>query len=512
MSIGQLIKQLISGKDGNVRKMGDLLFGNNTLYSRYSQSVNLTDEQRAAANLQGIGRLRDLREAAALSPALAAALQAYTKAETKVQQKALLDDLVDKWAQTDPNYSVGTRFSAPMLRTANEGVALTPGQEQAMLLAGGVSDEYKEKLHELRTKIAALDAFSGEKSSVIYVQSKEQMESFLKTVRETYGKLTDNVYENLLFQTRLQPYLNKIGLKLENGEFKLDFTDVAALFGEVYARSPEKAFVDLGEFLAYSKISSGDNAFTELSSLMVQYSLDAIHSGTFEQYAEALGKEAMEKLGHKTGTEKDDTLYGNELANFITGGEGNDVLNGGDGKDILHGGLGDDRLYGGNNSADTYVFEKGHGKDVVSEYANCRKSSRCLHNRLRKISLQDLKRRIAVQTAVWLHSVIKINKAAQLLLPMFQTLKRLFLMPHLHQGTDNPLRLTVGLRTGNPGKLLTNPVLVTGYTESMVGRAFVFRTVVGVNALNQVWAGINQVFGQKLGGAVCGFVRQNGGV
>ena len=359
-----------TGKDGNVRKMGDLLFGNNTLYSRYSQSVNLTDEQRAAANLQGIGRLRDLREAAALSPALAAALQAYTKAETKAQQKALLDDLVDKWAQTDPNYSVGTRFSAPMLRTANEGVALTPGQEKAMLLVGSVSDEYKEKLHELRTKIAALDAFSGEKSSVIYVQSKEQMESFLKTVRETYGKLTDNVYENLLFQTRLQPYLNKIGLKLENGEFKLDFTDVAALFGEVYARSPEKAFVDLGEFLAYSKISSGDNVFTELSSLMAQYSLDAIHSGTFEQYAEALGKETMEKLGHKTGTEKDDTLYGNELANFITGGEGNDVLNGGDGKDILHGGLGDDRLYGGNNSADTYVFEKGHGKDVVSEYAN----------------------------------------------------------------------------------------------------------------------------------------------
>ena len=395
-----------TGKDGNVRKMGDLLFGNNTLYSRYSQSVNLTDEQRAAANLQGIGRLRDLREAAALSPALAAALQAYTKAETKAQQKALLDDLVDKWAQTDPNYSVGTRFSAPMLRTANEGVALTPGQEQAMLLAGGVSDEYKEKLHELRTKIAALDAFSGEKSSVIYVQSKEQMESFLKTVRETYSKLTDNVYENLLFQTRLQPYLNKIGLKLENGEFKLDFTDVAALFGEVYARSPEKAFVDLGEFLAYSKISSGDNAFTELSSLMAQYSLDAVNSGTFEQYAEALGKEAMEKLGHKTGTEKDDTLYGNELANFITGGAGddaisgyggndilhggagNDTLNGGSGNDTLHGGVGNDTLNGdtgsdrlvggagndtlngGHYEADTYVFEKGHGKDVVSEYGS----------------------------------------------------------------------------------------------------------------------------------------------
>ena len=81
---------------------------------------------------------------------------------------------------------------------------------------------------------------------------------------------------------------------------------------------------------------------------------------------------------------------------------------------------------------------------------------------------------------------------------MLRTVKRLFIMPPLHQGADNPLRFAVGLRTGNPGKLLTNPVLITGYSKSMVGRAFVFRTVVGVNALDQVWAGINQVFGQKL--------------
>ena len=97
-----------------------------------------------------------------------------------------------------------------------------------------------------------------------------------------------------------------------------------------------------------------------------------------------------------------------------------------------------------------------------------------------------------------LNRIIEINKAAQLLLPMLRTVKRLFLMPHLYQGADNPLCLTVGLRTGNPGKLLTNPVLITGYSKSMVGRAFVFRTVVGVNALDQVWSGINQVFGQKL--------------
>ena len=355
------------GKDGKVRTMGDLLLSNNPFYSRYSQAVKLTNEQRTTANLQGVGRLRDLREAAALSPDLAKVLLAYTKAETKAQQKALLDNLVDNWAKTDPNYSVGSKFSTSMIRTANEGVGLTPSQGSSMLLAGEVSDEYKAKLHELRTKIATLDAFSGEKSDVIYTQSKQQMEDFLKIVRETYEKLTDAVYENLLFQTRLKPYLNQIGITLENGEFKLDFSRVTALFSEIYGRNPEKAFIDLGEFLAYSNISTESSEFAKLSSLMSQYSLDAINKGTFERYAETLGKEAMEKLGHKVGTDKADALYGNRLANVLIGGAGDDKLEGGSGKDILNGGSGNDLLYGGSNEADTYVFAKGHGKDVVSD-------------------------------------------------------------------------------------------------------------------------------------------------
>ena len=98
------------GKDGKVRTMGDILLSNNPFYSRYSQAVKLTNEQRTTANLQGVGRLRDLREAAALSPDLAKVLLAYTKAETKAQQKALLDNLVDNWAKTDPNYSVGSKI------------------------------------------------------------------------------------------------------------------------------------------------------------------------------------------------------------------------------------------------------------------------------------------------------------------------------------------------------------------------------------------------------------------
>ncbi|PSJ81461.1 adhesin [Neisseria iguanae] len=82
--------------DGSTAQMGDLLLAADHLHSRYTDTVEMTEEQMQAANLQGIGRLRDLREAAALSESLAETLKAYSAAETKAAQQALLDDLVGK--------------------------------------------------------------------------------------------------------------------------------------------------------------------------------------------------------------------------------------------------------------------------------------------------------------------------------------------------------------------------------------------------------------------------------
>ncbi|MFC5921038.1 calcium-binding protein [Neisseria weixii] len=105
----------------------------------------------------------------------------------------------------------------------------------------------------------------------------------------------------------------------------------------------------------------------------------------FEQYAEQLGGTALTKLGHQLGTDADETLRGTDLSNFLLGGEGNDTLegrngddilsggnghdtlNGGTGNDTLTGGAGNDKLNGGSSEADTYVFAKGHGQDVVSD-------------------------------------------------------------------------------------------------------------------------------------------------
>ena len=64
-----------------------------------------------------------------------------------------------------------------------------------------------------------------------------------------------------------------------------------------------------------------------------------------------------------------DSLSGDEGDDRLEGGEGDDSLSGGAGHDTLIGGAGNDWLFGGSNESDTYVFAKGHGQDIVSEYA-----------------------------------------------------------------------------------------------------------------------------------------------
>lgn len=66
--------------DGSTAQMADLALAADHLFSRHSEAVELTEEYRQAPNLQGMGRLRDLREAAALSGSLLAVLAAYTEA------------------------------------------------------------------------------------------------------------------------------------------------------------------------------------------------------------------------------------------------------------------------------------------------------------------------------------------------------------------------------------------------------------------------------------------------
>ncbi|HFJ2161521.1 TPA: hypothetical protein ACGTPM_001588, partial [Salmonella enterica] len=68
----------------------------------------------------------------------------------------------------------------------------------------------------------------------------------------------------------------------------------------------------------------------------------------------------------------DATLEAEQVVNreyTLTGTAGNDRLTGWSSHDVLIGGAGDDYLAGGNNGSDRYLFEPGHGHDVIEDYA-----------------------------------------------------------------------------------------------------------------------------------------------
>jgi len=379
--------------DGNEKQMGDLNLAADHFHSRYADSLPLTDEQQQAPNLRGSGRVRDLREAAAESPDVAAALQAYANAQTKEEQLALRDQLLRAWAGTDKRFTTEGVLKAAsknvvMASKGKNAVRLTPGQAAALgTIQGpsiwsllGIEDPEQKKKAALLEKVGILDAFTGTDSS--------------------------HLYDGLLFQTRLKPYLNAIRFGMsKDGKLQLDYSGVAALFDEVHAKNPGKAFTDLGELLAKGNADGKNTAMAPLAEQFVQFTAEARQNGTFAQYADVLGKKNLETLGHRIGGDGNDSLSGNESANYLSGengddtlngyggndilngGAGNDILYGNQGQDTLHGDEGNDRLYGGEGSdildggagndlldggskeRDTYLFRAGHGKDTVSDYA-----------------------------------------------------------------------------------------------------------------------------------------------
>ena len=404
-------------EDGNEHIMGDLRLSADRLHSRYSNSIPLTDEQQQEVNLRGSGRLRDLREAAAQSSELAEVLQQYKNAATKEEQLALRHKLLKAWADTDPQRFEDFKSTMKTMIQSEErkGIGLTPSQVEHMneiMVMGfwkvlGQPDPAGQKQAELNRRIAILDAFTGTRSPNLYYFSKEEAQHIVDTVNDTYERLADSLYDGLLFQTRLRPYLDAIRLRInEAGEYGIDYSGVSALFTEIHKKNPGKAFTDLGELLAKGNADGKNTAMAPLAEQFVQFAAEAEQNGTFAQYADILGKKNLETLGHRIGGDGNDSLSGNESANYLSGengddtlrgyggndvlngGTGNDSLSGGDGDDVLNGeegndtleggaghdtldgGTGNDQLYGGNNESDTYLFRAGHGKDVVNDYAS----------------------------------------------------------------------------------------------------------------------------------------------
>ena len=384
--------------DGTKGEFGDLDFATNPVFSYFTDEIQLTEEQQMRPDVMGIGHVRNLREAAATSDTLATILDAYSAAETKTEQLALLDSLKNAWARTA--YDFGTYndivFLEPYIRsTTGKGIALTPSQEKRISDDPfSVSHDIQQEANSLVNKVKVLDAFSGLYTHYVYVTSDAMAQRFIDTVKSADKALSDSIYQSLLFQTRLKPYVDELFFKLEDNLFSLDFSQVIAKFQAVHQVNPQKAFVDLGEFLEFSNWDGGQALFTEWLTI-------AQDQGVADAYLALLGEggflldyQKLDAAGTLKGTAKNDILQGSDADDRLEAGDGDDVINaadgndriyGGNGSDTITGGRGNDAIYDGNGDdrvdagdgndyieggqgSDTYIFKGDFGKDSIYNY------------------------------------------------------------------------------------------------------------------------------------------------
>ncbi|WJN59215.1 M10 family metallopeptidase [Pseudomonas sp. SO81] len=117
--------------------------------------------------------------------------------------------------------------------------------------------------------------------------------------------------------------------------------------------------IDASNQLAAVKINLNEGAYSNIGKTFIDYLY-----GNY-QFNQGLAIAHGAQIENAIGSNHNDTLVGNALANVLTGGAGNDRLDGGAGADTLHGGTGND-TYVVDNIGDLTEELAGEGTDTIS--------------------------------------------------------------------------------------------------------------------------------------------------
>ena len=391
--------------DGTTGQIGDVNFSYDTVESQYLSRIDLSDELLLLPNLEGVGFLRDLNQAAAISEELQNRLITYTNLQTKQEQLDYLFNLAQAWAKTSPYYDETALQLLPVstfLEFAASSNRLTPAQFGDMSV--GVSRftpeeiplEDRMKFEEIRVKYAILKEFLGVKSDTVYLTSARELKAVIASVEEDFDNLINDMYQGLLFQTRLRPYWEAMNLIVDENTLSAhwDFSAAEALFRSKWGEDSLNAAVDLGEFLQSLQWMEG-------FSLLGDWVAVAQSQGVADEYLALLGEggfamdyQTLDSAGTLKGSAKNDILQGSDADDQLEAGDGEDVINAADGNDRIYGGNGSDTILGGRGNdhiedgdgddlvdagegsdyivggkgSDTYVFKGDFGKDTIYNY------------------------------------------------------------------------------------------------------------------------------------------------
>ncbi len=357
---------------GNVTGgMADIDLADNPFYREFSDTLD-TSAVAHLPDMQGSGAVRDLREAASLSTDLAGVLKSYVGAATKAEQTALLDEVLGRWAATatfDTSVERATQQGFTLNYRAPDGADMTAwvelletfnGMPFVQVDAGGVRTSAGQW-------IAASSMASGENGEAAQVLNFTLSSAQMSFMNQAYAALKRSVYDGLLLQTRLKPYMDGVGLIINPNGLAMDFSGVDAAFQARFDEAPAEAvrdLLDMQRVAGQGLTRLGWEGYGQLRDWLAAASTDpALKSATLPALAD-FGYSGFSADG--VGVGGNEVVVGAEGGAVLNGNGGNDLVLGGTGDDTLNGGAGNDILYGGAGN-DTYVFNLGDGRDTVIE-------------------------------------------------------------------------------------------------------------------------------------------------
>ncbi|MEE1896668.1 hypothetical protein V0R51_27520, partial [Pseudomonas otitidis] len=352
------------GSEGTVNAnqslAANLDLASNPFYREFTDSIALDDAAKALPDMKGSGAVRDLREASMLNAELKTLLATYSQAHTREEQMGLLDKLIAEWAKSANYQTFDKRIDA--LDEGSTDVRFQYSWEAA----GAAPTDAQKSTQQLLERIKALEVFNGQNflrfgkvgatansltlsfgmgttngtttyaikdGSVVINENRLGLNAGQTgLLNRAYEALRNSIYEGLLLQTRLKPYIDRIGLSITDAGIALDYSEMTKLFEQTAVTSPLKAFNDaLDLSLAWKGDTSSGLAFGQIA------------VNLFER----LSDEDLQKVRQRTEEAGYRFIFGDQSGNALTGSGGNDRIFGGAGNDTLQGGSGLNQLYGG---------------------------------------------------------------------------------------------------------------------------------------------------------------------
>ncbi|VUZ26587.1 Uncharacterised protein, partial [uncultured Comamonas sp.] len=353
------------GTTGTVGQLADIDLSVDSFTSQFTDKIAVTEQAASLPDMGGSGQVRDLQQAASMDTtagrALANILAQYSAATTRQEQMALLEPLIDAWAKTS---TMATTFTG-----AYAGHELTVDM-QVWFGGAGFEKGAADYVHWANI-LTIMERFNGRTYQAVPEGNDPVTLTLWHTPRgllqKSYDALKQSVYDSLLLQTRLKPYLDALSLRIDGQGLTIDFAEVNAAFQTRFTSAPAEAvrdLLDLQRLIGTNLDSLGWQGYDQLRGWL--------HSaaGDTAQQTALLG--ALKDFGYISlglqgqGGSGADVVLGVDTGATLQGGEGNDLLLGGAGDDVLEGGRGDDTLVGGAGN-DTYVLRQGGGHDTVVE-------------------------------------------------------------------------------------------------------------------------------------------------